>query len=98
LVEKSAEQRRDPVYSRSYSRTFINRYNGRLYTYYLPSQFLGYDSYTTTVREGTVTVTLVDAKTDKAVWQGWATRELENKRISDKEIDKNVASIFKKFD
>jgi hypothetical protein len=98
LVEKSAQEKQNPVYSQPYSRTFYNRYNGRFYTYYFPSQFLGYDSYTTTIREGTVTVTLIDAKTDKAVWQGWATRELTEKQISDRDINKNVESIFKKFD
>ena len=45
-----------------------------------------------------MTVTLIDAKTDKAVWQGWATEELNKTNISEKEIDKNVKSIFKKFD
>ena len=98
VVEKSEAQRNDPVYSQSYSRTFINRYNGRLYTYYFPSRFMGYDSYTTTVKEGTVTVTLIDAQTDKTVWQGWATRELSEKYVSEKDIDKNVQSIFKKFE
>ena len=98
LVEKTAKENQSPVYSRSYSRTFYNRYNGRFYTYYFPSQFLGYENYTINVREGTVTVTLIDAKTDKAVWQGWATRELTQQQVSDKDIDKNVASIFKKFE
>lgn len=59
---------------------------------------MGYDSYSTTVKEGTVTVTLIDPATDKAVWQGWATNELNTANISDKEINKNVNSIFQKFD
>ena len=59
---------------------------------------MGYDTYSTTVKEGTVTVTLIDAKTDKAVWQGWATNEISSNQISGKEINKNVNSIFKKFD
>jgi len=59
---------------------------------------MGYDRYSTTVKEGTVTVTMIDAKTDKAVWQGWATNEMSRNNISDKEINKNVQSIFKKFD
>ena len=98
VVEKSQKQQRDPVYSQPYTRTYFNRYSRRFSTYYFPSQFMGYDSYSTTVKEGTVTVTLIDAKTDKAVWQGWATNELYNNQLSDKEINKNVKSIFKKFD
>lgn len=97
IVEKSTQQKNDPVYSRPYSRTLYNRYTGRFYSYYFPSQFIGYDNYTTKIREGTLTLTIVDAKTDQAVWQGWATRQLAQRNISDKEIEKNVKSIFKKY-
>jgi len=98
LVEKNQKKLQDPVYSQPYTRSYYNRFTRRFNTYYFPSQFMGYDAYTTTVKEGTVTVTLIDAKTDKAVWQGWATNELSNNQISDKEINRNVNSIFKKFD
>jgi hypothetical protein len=98
VVEKNQKEQRDPVYSDSYTRNYYNPRTGRINTYYFPSQFMGYDSYPTSVKEGTVTVTLIDAKTDKAVWQGWATKELLNRNISSKEIDQNVKSIFKKFD
>lgn len=98
VIEKNQKQQQDPVYSQPYSTTYFNRYSRRFNTFYFPSRFMGYDSYSTTVKEGTVTVTLIDAKTDKAVWQGWATNELSNNQISNKEINKNVNSIFKKFD
>ncbi len=97
VIEKTTQQKNDPVYSKPYSRTFYNRYTGRFYSYYFPSEFMGYDNYTTNIREGTLTVTMVDTKTDQAVWQGWATRELAQRNISDKEIEKNVKSIFKKY-
>lgn len=98
VVEKSQKEQTDPVYSQPFTRTYFNRFTRRFNTFYFPSRFMGYDSYSTTVKEGTVTVTLIDAKTDKAVWQGWATREVDDRHISDKDINKNVQSIFKKFD
>lgn len=98
VVEKSRKQQQDPVYSQPYSTLYFNRYTRRYNSFYFPSRFMGYDTYSTTVKEGTVTVTLIDAKTDKAVWQGWATNEISNNQISGKEINKNVNSIFKKFD
>lgn len=98
LVEKNEKERRDPVYSHPYSRNYYNRYTGKVSTIYFPSQFLGYDSYTTTVKEGTITITLIDNRTDKTVWQGWTTDELYGSRITGKEIDQNVKSIFRKFD
>ena len=97
VIEKNQQQQKNPVYSQPYTRTFFNRYTGRLSTYYIPSQVVGYDRYSTTVKEGTVTITLIDRATDKAVWQGWATNELNTANISGKEITRNVNSIFKKF-
>lgn len=98
VIERNQRKAQDPVYSQPYTRTYFNRFSRRFNTFYFPSQFMGYETYSTTVREGTVTVTLIDAKTDKAVWQGWATNELNANQFSDKDIDKNVRSIFKKFD
>lgn len=98
LVEKNQKQQQDPVYSQPYTRSYYNRYSGRTITYYYPSQFMGYDSYTTTVKEGTITITMIDNRTDKTVWQGWTTDELYGSRITGKEIDQNVKAIFRKFD
>ncbi len=98
LVEKNQKQTQDPVYSQSYTRSYFNRYTGRMNTFYYPGQFMGYDNYSTTVKEGTVTITMVDNKTDKTVWQGWTTSELNNSRISGDEIDQSVKTIFRKFD
>ena len=98
LVEKNVKEGRDPVYSRPYSRVYYNRYTGRYGTIYYPSRFLGYESYRTPVKEGTITITMIDPKTDKTIWQGWATEELNSSNITGKEVQKNVKSIFKKFD
>ncbi|MGB4845670.1 MAG: DUF4136 domain-containing protein [Ferruginibacter sp.] len=98
LVERNQKEQQDPVYSQSYTRSYYNRRTGRLYTFYYPSRFIGYDSYSTTVKEGTVTITMIDNRTDKAVWQGWTTSELNGRNITSREIDRNVKTIFKKFD
>ena len=98
LVEKNTKRQQDPVYSQPFTRSYYNRYTGRINTFYYPSQFVGYDSYSTTVKEGTVTITMIDNKTDKTVWQGWTTSELNSNKITGKEIDQNVKTIFKKFD
>ena len=98
MVEKNEVEQKDPVYSQSYTRSYYNRYTGRVHSFYYPSQFMGYDSYTTTVKEGTVTITMIDSRTDKTVWQGWTTSELNGRDITSREIDRNVKTIFKKFD
>jgi len=98
LVEKSVKQQNDPVYSRSYSRTFFNPYTRRYINVFYPSQFQGYDNYEVPVKEGTITVTMIDANTDKMVWQGWTTDEVNSKNLTHKEIRNSVRSIFRKFD
>ncbi len=98
LVEKNEKKQNQPVYFRPYSRLYYNRFSGRYGTIYYPSQFLGYDSYRSPVKEGTVTITMIDPKTDKTIWQVWATDEINSSNITGKEIQKNVKSIFRKFD
>ncbi|HEU4862037.1 MAG TPA: DUF4136 domain-containing protein [Chitinophagaceae bacterium] len=98
LVERSSKEQREPVYSQPYSRLVFNPYTRRYVTIYYPSQFLGYESYEKVIREGTITVTMLDAKTDKIVWQGWTTAEVSNRNLTNKEIQRAVANIFKKSD
>lgn len=96
LVERSSRNERDPVYSQPYTRLVYNPYTRRYATIYYPSQFLGYESYEKVIKEGTVTVTMIDARTDKTVWQGWTTGEVNSRNLTNKEVQKAVASIFKK--
>jgi hypothetical protein len=98
LVERATKETNDPVYSQPYSRVFYNPRTRRYSTIYFPSQFLGYDRDQRSVREGTVTVTMVDARTDKTVWQGWTTDEVNSRNLTNKEINNAVRAIFKKFD
>jgi hypothetical protein len=98
LVEKNVREQTEPMYSRPYTRVYYNPYTRRYGQIYYPSQFLGYDSYNTSVKEGTVSISMIDAKTDKTIWQGWTTEELNSNQFSSKEVQKNVRTIFKKFD
>ena len=98
LVERITKEQRNPVYSRPYSRIFYNPYTRRYGRIYYPSSFLGYDNRTTSQREGTLTLTILDAQTNKTVWQGWTTDEVNSRNVTKKEIKSSVNSIFRKFD
>jgi Domain of unknown function (DUF4136) len=98
LVEKSVKESTNPVYSQPYTRYIYNPYTRRYVSVYYPSQFLGYDREEKQVREGTVTITMIDAKSDNMVWQGWTTNEVNNKNLTSKEIQGLIKSIFKKAD
>ena len=97
MVERAVERQSDPVYSQPFNRVYYNPYWRRWGTVYYPSQFVGYDSYDVPVREGTITLTMIDADTDKTIWQGWTTDRLNNRKFSNEEVEKNVKNIFKKF-
>ena len=75
-----------------------NPYTRRYTTLYYPSEFVGYERDERPIKEGTVTISMIDTKTDKTVWQGWTTDEVNSKNLTTKEIQTSVKSIFKKFD
>jgi len=58
---------------------------------------MGYDTYLVPVKEGTIIITMIDSKTEKVVWEGWTTERLNHAKITDKEIEKSVNNIFRKF-
>jgi len=98
MVEKSVSQRSDAVYSNPQTRTFYNPYTRRFVNIYYPSRFLGYDNYSVPANEGTVSISMTDAKTDKTVWQGWSTDNIDSRKFKSSEAKTAVRSIFKKFD
>ena len=98
LVEKGVKEQTDPVYSRPTTRYIYNPYARRWFSIYYPSQFLGYDHNAQQVREGTITISLIDAKTEKTIWQGWTTNEVNSHNLTSKEIQNSIRSIFRKFD
>jgi hypothetical protein len=98
LVEKAIKQSNDPVYSNSFTRSFYNPYTRRWGYIYYPSRFIGYDRNAYETREGTITISMIDAQTDKTIWQGWTTDEVNSKNLTNKEIQASVKSIFRKFD
>jgi hypothetical protein len=95
LVERTTETNRDPVYTQPMVRYYYNVYRKRWTPIYYPSQFVGYQEYETPVKEGTVTITIVDARSDKKLWQGWTTERLSGSGIDDADVRRSVRNIFK---
>ncbi|MDP9230600.1 MAG: DUF4136 domain-containing protein, partial [Bacteroidota bacterium] len=82
LVERNVKQERNPVYTRPYSRVYYNPYTRRYGTIFYPSEFIGYENNQTAVREGTITISMIDTNTDKTVWQGWTTGEVNSRNLT----------------
>jgi len=98
LVERGTKESNNPVYTRPFSRVVFNPYTRRYTTIFYPSQFAGYERDERPIKEGTVTISMIDTKTDKTVWQGWTTDEVNSKNLTTREIQNSVRSIFRKFD
>lgn len=98
MVERGVKENSDPVYSQPFTRYVYNPYTRRWISIYYPSEFIGYDRNQRSVKEGTVTISVIDAKTEKTVWQGWTTDEVNSQNLTSKEIQNAVKSIFRKFD
>jgi len=97
-IEKERRNRQTPVYSQPGYQYVYSPYSRRWIPMYYPSDLIGYRNSTEVVQEHTLTLSLIDAETDKTVWQGWTTVDSNTKRMIDKEIDNNVRAIVKKLD
>jgi hypothetical protein len=98
VVEKTLRDENNPLYTRPFTRTMFNPYTRRWFNVFYPSQFMGYQASASEVREGTVTITMADAATEKTIWQGWTTNQVSSRNISSKEIRSGVKNIFRKWD
>lgn len=98
LLESSMRRSSSPVYSNPYSRIFYNPWMRSYGTIYYPSNFWGYDNSPVSVKERTLTITMMDARSDQTIWQGWTTSDANGQHVTRKEVQSSVKSIFRKFD
>ena len=95
-VKRGSKRETDPVYAYPYTQYLYGR--RRVYSIWYPSALMGYHSYNVPFKEGELTVNMVDAKTNKLIWEGWAEGEINSRNMTTKEATAQVKSIFKKFD
>ena len=96
-IQREKRRVNDPVYSYPTTRWFYNPYSRRFVPVYYPSRFLGYREGTESVRERTLTLTILDADNNKTIWQGWVSSDINGRHMSDREIDESVKAIVKKL-
>jgi Domain of unknown function (DUF4136) len=95
-VQKGVTRETEPVYTSLYS-GYYPSWRGRRGYYYDPGFFAGYRTYNVPFKEGTLTVNMIDAKTNKLIWQGYATGDIATKKVTSKDAESDVKSIFKKL-
>jgi hypothetical protein len=95
-VKKGKTRETEPVYSYPFTHYVYSRRG--MYTIWYPSTLMGFHSYNVPFKEGELTVNMVDAKTNKLIWQGWANGDISSNNMTTKDATAQVKSIFKKFD
>jgi hypothetical protein len=95
-VKKGMTRETEPVYTTPYTHYVYGRRH--FYSVWYPSALIGYHTYNVPFKEGELTVNMVDTKTHKLVWQGWAKGDINNGKITSKETTAQVKSIFRKFE
>jgi hypothetical protein len=98
LVENAVREQNNPVYSRPFTRYYYNPYTRRVVGFYYPSQMMGYESYEIPYKEGTITLHMIDNKTNKLIWQGWTSDAVNSHNLTSKEVNTSVKAILRKFD
>ena len=94
VVDQSQQQVNTPVYSQPVTRFYYNPAARRWVPIYYPSTFMGFNSATRQVKEGTLTLTMMNPGSDKVIWQGWTTSQIYGRKMSDEKIERDVQAII----
>lgn len=97
MVENSVKELDNPVYTRPFTRYYYNPYTRRISGLFFPSQMMGYERSEIPYKEGTITIHMIDNSSNKLIWQGWTTDEVNSRNLTGKEISSSVKTILKKF-
>jgi len=97
VEDQSQQQVTTPVYSQPFNRWYFNPNTRRWVPIYYPSNFMGYNTAVRQVKEGTLTLTMMNPGSDKVIWQGWTTSEIYGRKISDEKIERDVQAIIREL-
>lgn len=96
VIEKKTEQVQTPVYSHPYNYGYPNMNMG-MYGYNSPGVFQGYQTQNVPYKEGTLSFKAVDKKTNRLIWQGYATETVPDPQTYESQLPQAIREIFKKF-
>lgn len=103
VVNKETKSYNEPVYYDAPGRYVprVGLHRGRAFYYYAYRDpfpvYVGSEQRTVNVKQGSIMIDLIDRKTKKVVWRGWAEGELNNPEKAIAELPKVIENIFKKL-
>jgi len=102
-VNKETVTYNDPVYYNPPARLMprVSYYRGRAYYYYSYQDpfpvYVGNRARKMQIKEGSIVIDIIERKTSKLIWRGWAEGEINNKQKAIDDIPTVVTNIFKKM-
>lgn len=99
MVNRTVKEYSDPVYY--YAPPVMPYYRGRgrfYYNYVSPFPiYVGDSERRIRIRENSIVIDIIDRRSSKVIWRGWAEGELDNPERAINEIPQVIANIFKKL-
>jgi len=103
VVNREVKDYNEPVYYNAPPRLLprVGYYRGRAVYYYsyvnpLPV-YVGERERRLRIKEGSIMIDIIDRKTSKVIWRGWAEGEVNNPEAAINDIPEVVQNIFKKL-
>lgn len=103
VVNKEVKDYSDPVYYNPPTRILprVSYYHGRrvyYYSYYNPLPvYVGERERSIRIKANSIMIDIIDRKTSKVIWRGWAEGEVNNPEKAINEIPEVIGNIFKKL-
>lgn len=103
VVNKETKTYDEPVYYDPPGRyvPHVGVHRGRAFYYYAYRNpfpvYVGSEQRMVNVKQGSIMIDLIDRKTKKVVWRGWAEGELNNPEKAIAQLPKVIENIFKKL-
>ncbi len=98
VTQNKVSQYQQPIYSTVYRPYYYNPYNPGFNPYVGPTTYIsGYRTVNVPYEDGTVTIYVLDRRSNQLIWKGWAEGSVDDVESFQWELPKDIDAIFKKY-
>ncbi len=78
-------------------KNYYNAFTRRYYPLHYPAGMRNINENDRTIKEAALFLSIVEAHSDKLLWQGWTSQRMTDGRIDESFINSSVEALFKSF-
>ena len=97
MIEKKVDQQQAPVYYHPYNYGYYNPYRPLNTPYAYQQNVIGYQTQNIPYKDGTLTLSMVDRKTNRLIWRGWGEGVVTDAQVYESQLPKGIDEIFNEF-